>query len=39
MRIYLNLAEKEVKRIENKNESIKKFMPLLKLYDRADIIK
>ena len=32
------LAEKEVKRIESKNESIKKFMPLLKLYDRADIL-
>jgi ATP-dependent DNA helicase RecG len=32
------LAEKEVKRIESNNESIKKFMPLLKLYDRADIL-
>ena len=32
------LAEKEVKRIESKNESIKKFMPLLKLYERADIL-
>ena len=32
------LAEKEVKRIESKNESIKKFVPLLKLYDRADIL-
>ena len=32
------LAEKEVKKIESKNESIKKFMPLLKLYDRADIL-
>ena len=32
------LAEKEVKRLESKNESIKKFMPLLKLYDRADIL-
>ena len=32
------LAEKEMKRIENLNESIAKFKPLIKLYDRADII-
>ncbi len=32
------LAEKEIKRIENQNEDIKKFKPLIKLYDRADII-
>ncbi len=32
------LAEKEMKRIENSNESIAKFKPLIKLYDRADII-
>ncbi len=32
------LAEKEIKRIENSNEDIKKFKPLIKLYDRADII-
>ncbi len=32
------LAEKEIKRIENTNEDIKKFKPLIKLYDRADII-
>ena len=32
------LAEKEMKRIENKGEDIKKFKPLMKLYDRADII-
>ncbi len=32
------LAEKEMKRIENYNEDIKKFKPLIKLYDRADII-
>ncbi len=32
------LAEKEMKRIEGANESIKKFKPLIKLYDRADII-
>ncbi len=32
------LAEKEIKRIENCNEDISKFKPLIKLYDRADII-
>jgi len=33
------LAEKEIKRIENtKNYSLKKYIPLLKLYDRADIL-
>ena len=32
------LAEKEIKRIENKNEDISRFKPLIKLYDRADII-
>ena len=32
------LAEKEMKRIENSKESIAKFKPLIKLYDRADII-
>ena len=32
------LAEKEIKRIENEKEDIKKFKPLIKLYDRADII-
>ena len=32
------LAEKEIKRIEKSNEDIKKFKPLIKLYDRADII-
>ena len=32
------LAEKEIRRIESANESIKKFKPLIKLYDRADII-
>ena len=32
------LAEKEVKNIENSNENFTKFMPLLKLYDRADIL-
>ena len=32
------LAEKEMKRIESSNENINKFKPLLKLYDRADII-
>ena len=32
------LAEKEVKRIELKKENFKKYMPLLKMYDRADIL-
>ena len=32
------LAEREIKRIENSNENIKRFKPLIKLYDRADII-
>ncbi len=32
------LAEKEIRRIENSNEDIKKFKPLIKLYDRADVI-
>ena len=32
------LAEKEIRRIEKSNENISKFKPLIKLYDRADII-
>ena len=32
------LAEKEMRRIENLNEDIRKYKPLIKLYDRADII-
>ena len=32
------LAEKEIRRIEMHNENINKFKPLIKLYDRADII-
>ena len=32
------LAEKEIRRIEIENEDISKFNPLIKLYDRADII-
>ena len=32
------LAEKEMRRIENSSEDISKFKPLIKLYDRADII-
>ena len=32
------LAEKEIKRIENEKEDIGRFKPLIKLYDRADII-
>ena len=32
------LAEKNIKEIENNEEDFKKFEPLLKLYDKADII-
>ena len=32
------LAEKEIKKIEASNQDIRKFKPLVKLYDRADII-
>ena len=32
------LAEKEVKRIESQSENLNKYLPLLKLYDRADIL-
>ena len=32
------LAEKEMRRIERENEDISKFKPLIKLYDRADVI-
>ncbi len=32
------MAEKEIKRIELENENLNKFKPLIKLYDRADII-
>ncbi len=32
------LAEQEIKRIENKNENIDNYIPLLKMYDRVDII-
>ena len=32
------LAEKEIKKIELENESMSKYTPLLKLYDRADIL-
>ncbi|MDA9733348.1 ATP-dependent DNA helicase RecG [Candidatus Pelagibacter sp.] len=32
------LAEKEMRRIEKSNEDISRFKPLIKLYDRADII-
>ena len=33
-----NLAEKEIKKIEHKNQNLDRFNQLLKLYDRADII-
>ncbi len=32
------LAEKEIRRIEKSREDLSKFKPLIKLYDRADII-
>ena len=32
------LAENEIKKIENDNTNIDKYLPLLKIYDRADII-
>ena len=32
------LAEKEIKKIETTNQNISRFKPLIKLYDRADII-
>ena len=32
------LAEKEIKKIERENQNFNKFIPLLKLYDRADIL-
>ncbi len=32
------LAEEEIKRIEKTNKDLSKFKPLIKLYDRADII-
>ena len=30
--------EKEMRRVETSNENINKYKPLVKLYDRADII-
>jgi len=33
-----DLAEKEIRRIENSNENLLKYKPLIKLYDQADII-
>ena len=32
------LAEKEIKKIENQSEDLTKYQPLLKLYDRANIL-
>ena len=32
------LAEKEIKKIENRSENLTKYKLLLKLYDRADIL-
>ena len=33
-----NLAEKQIKIIESQNHNLDKYLPLLKLYDRADIL-
>ena len=38
MKIFFFLAEQEVKRIEVTNENIDNYMPLLKMYDRDDIL-
>ena len=35
---YTFLAHKEIRKIEKENIDIKKYRPLLKLYDQADII-
>ena len=32
------LAEREIKKIELENQNLDKYIPLLKLYDRADIL-
>jgi ATP-dependent DNA helicase RecG len=32
------LGEQEIRRIENEEKDLRKFKPLLKLYDQADII-
>ena len=32
------LAEKEIKNIEMENENFEKFIPLLKMFDRAEIL-
>jgi len=32
------IAEREIKRIENKNESLDNYKQLLKIYDRAEIL-
>ena len=32
------LAEKEIERIEKESQNLDKYMPLLKMYDRADIL-
>ena len=32
------LAEKEVRKIESENQNLNKYLPLIKLYDRADIL-
>ena len=32
------LAEKEIKRIELENQNLENYLPLIKMYDRADIL-
>ena len=32
------IAEKEVRRIEKEEKNLKKYLPLIKLYDQAEII-
>ena len=32
------LAEKEIKEIEKNNQNFNRYLPLIKMYDRADII-
>ena len=34
----LFLAENEIKRIEFENQNIENYLPLIKMYDRADIL-
>ena len=38
MKIYFNIAEKEIKKIEKNNIKIKNFNKLIKLYDKVAVI-